>query len=89
MMLDKTKRIAKTLMNAIQKYMGINNESDQHMQTLAKLSQIFTAKVDEQDAKDSNKTAEQTSTNPTNPKQIHEEPRIHLKRTRNNIPLAD
>ena len=31
----------------------------------------------------------QTSTNPTNPKQIREEPRIHLKRTRNNIPLTE
>jgi len=83
--MDGATRVAKDLIEAIKKLRGLEkNHPGRHTTALEALAKIFKGETEHVPVRAGPEP--QTSTNPTQPKEIRTTPRVHTKRTRNNTP---
>ena len=78
--------VAKDLLEAIRKLQGLEARNPgRHTTALAELAKIFTNKTEHLPDHPSSQQP-QTLTNPTQPEDIRQTPRVHKRKTRNNTP---
>ena len=83
--MDKAVKITSNLMQAIKTMMSDTSAPlGRHGELLAKLASIFEAATEQLEGTHTPNTP--TSATPTTPANIRAEPRVHSRRTRNNIP---